>query len=149
VVTIRDIAKRAGVSVATVSRTLREPEAVRPARRERVQQAIEDMNYAPNAIARQLRQRRNEAIIVIVPEIANPFFSGIVQSIENVAHDLGYRVLIGESQGKQERLDHYADMVMTRVADGLILLGSLLPSAVAPCLERAGRPSRWFWRVSG
>lgn len=140
-VTIRDIAKRAGVSVATVSRTLREPEAVRPARRERVQQAIEDMNYAPNAIARQLRQRRNEAIIVIVPEIANPFFSGIVQSIENVAHDLGYRVLIGESQGKQERLDHYADMVMTRVADGLILLGSLLPSAVAACLEEGRPPS--------
>jgi LacI family repressor for deo operon, udp, cdd, tsx, nupC, and nupG len=130
VVTIRDIAKRAGVSVATVSRTLSAPETVRPIKRERVQQAIDEMNYAPNAIARQLRRRRNEAIIVIVPEIANPFFSGIVQSIENVAHDLGYRVLIGETQGKQERLDYYADMVQTRVVDGLILLGSLLPTAV-------------------
>jgi LacI family repressor for deo operon, udp, cdd, tsx, nupC, and nupG len=130
VVTIRDIAKRAGVSVATVSRTLSAPETVREAKREKVQQAIDEMNYAPNAIARQLRRRRNETIIVIVPEIANPFFSGIVQSIENVAHDLGYRVLLGESQGKQERVDYYADMVATRVADGLILLGSLLPSVV-------------------
>ncbi|WP_068093585.1 LacI family DNA-binding transcriptional regulator [Novosphingobium rosa] len=137
-VTIRDIAKRAGVSVATVSRTLREPEAVRPLRRERVQQAIEEMNYAPDAIARQLRRRSNETIIVIVPEIANPFFSGILQSIENVAHDLGYRVLIGETQGKQERLDYYADMVQTRVADGLILLGSLLPRIVTDVLK-AGR----------
>ncbi len=137
-VTIRDIAKRAGVSVATVSRTLREPEAVRPLRRERVQQVIEEMNYAPDAIARQLRRRTNETIIVIVPEIANPFFSGIVQSIENVAHDLGYRVLIGETQGKQERLDYYADMVQTRVADGLILLGSLLPRIVTAGLQ-AGR----------
>jgi LacI family transcriptional regulator, repressor for deo operon, udp, cdd, tsx, nupC, and nupG len=138
-VTIRDIAKRAGVSVATVSRTLREPEAVRPLRRERVQKAIEEMNYAPDAIARQLRRRTNETIIVIVPEIANPFFSGIVQSIENVAHDLGYRVLIGETQGKQERLDHYADMVQTRVADGLILLGSLLPRIVTNGLEAGHR----------
>jgi LacI family repressor for deo operon, udp, cdd, tsx, nupC, and nupG len=135
VVTIRDIAKRAGVSVATVSRTLTTPEAVRPLKRGKVQQAIEEMNYAPNAIARQLRRRRNEAIIVIVPEIANPFFSGIVQSIENVAHDLGYRVLIGETQGKQDRLDYYADMVLTQMADGLILLGSLLPSAVKAELD--------------
>jgi LacI family repressor for deo operon, udp, cdd, tsx, nupC, and nupG len=135
VVTIRDIAKRAGVSVATVSRTLSMPEAVRPKKREAVQKAIDEMNYAPNAIARQLRRRRNEAIIVIVPEIANPFFSGIVQGIENMAHDLGYRVLIGETQGKQERLDYYADMVLTRVVDGLILLGSLLPSAVRADLD--------------
>jgi LacI family repressor for deo operon, udp, cdd, tsx, nupC, and nupG len=135
VVTIRDIAKRAGVSVATVSRTLSAPETVRPIKRERVQQAVAEMNYAPNAIARQLRRRRNEAIIVIVPEIANPFFSGIVQSIENVAHDLGYRVLIGETQGKQERLDYYADMVLMRMADGLILLGSLLPSVVQAGLD--------------
>jgi LacI family repressor for deo operon, udp, cdd, tsx, nupC, and nupG len=135
VVTIRDIAKRAGVSVATVSRTLTTPEAVRPLKRERVQQVVEEMNYVPNANARQLRRRRNEAIIVIVPEIANPFFSGIVQSIENVAHDLGYRVLIGETQGKQERLDYYADMVLTQMADGLILLGSLLPAVVKADLE--------------
>jgi len=140
--TIRDIAKRAGVSVATVSRTMRDPDAVRPEKRERVRQAIEEMNYAPNAIARQLRRQRNEAIIVIVPEIHNPFFSGIVQSIENVAHDLGYRVLIGETQGKQERLDHYAEMVLTRVADGLILLGSLLPSAVVPVAGEAAGESR-------
>jgi len=140
-VTIRDIAKRAGVSVATVSRTLREPEAVRPVRRERVQAAIDEMNYTPDAIARQLRRRSNETIIVIVPEIANPFFSGIVQAIENVAHDLGYRVLIGETQGKQERLDYYADMVQTRVADGLVLLGSLMPRIVTNALENGSRES--------
>jgi LacI family repressor for deo operon, udp, cdd, tsx, nupC, and nupG len=76
----------AGVSVATVSRTC-EPETVRPAKRDAVNQAIEEMKYVPNAIAQQLRRPRHEAIIVIVPAIANPFFSGIVQSIENVAHD--------------------------------------------------------------
>lgn len=139
--TIRDIAKRAGVSTATVSRAMREPDAVRPVKLERVRKAIEEMNYAPNDIARQLRRQANETIIVIVPEIANPFFSGIVQSIENVALDLKYRVLIGETQGKQERLDHYADMVSARIADGLILLGSMLPSAVAAEMATRSSPS--------
>lgn len=139
--TIRDIAKRAGVSVATVSRTLSDPETVRLATRERVLLAIEQMKYTPNAIARQLRRRRNETVIVIVPQIANPFFSGIVQSIENVAMQLGYRVLLGETQGNQERLDHYADMVLTRVADGLILLGSLLPGVVRASMEAHHAPT--------
>ncbi len=139
--TIRDIAKRAGVSVATVSRTLSDPETVRLATRERVLLAIEEMKYTPNAIARQLRRRRNETVIVIVPQIANPFFSGIVQSIENVAMELGYRVLLGETQGNQERLDHYADMVLTRVADGLILLGSLLPGVVRASMEANQAPA--------
>lgn len=141
VATIRDIAKRAGVSVATVSRTLSDPQAVRPVTRERVLLAIDEMKYTPNAIARQLRRRRNETVIVIVPQIANPFFSGIVQSIENVAMELGYRVLLGETQGNQERLDHYADMVLTRVADGLILLGSLLPGVVRASIEEGLAPA--------
>lgn len=138
-VTIREVAERAGVSVATVSRTIHDPEAVRPAKRERVRAAIEQLGYAPNAIARQLRQPKADAIIVIVPEIANPFYSGIIQSIENVAHELGYRVLIGETQGRQDRLDSYADMVLTRAANGLILLGSLLPSVVRDSVA-AGQP---------
>jgi LacI family transcriptional regulator, repressor for deo operon, udp, cdd, tsx, nupC, and nupG len=138
--TIHDIARHAGVSVATVSRTLHDPGAVRPAKREKVLLAVSELNYTPNAIARQLRRPRAETIIVIVPEIANPFFSGIIQSIENAAHELGYRVLIGESQARQDRLDYYADMVLTRVANGLILLGSLLPTVVRASFDAGNAP---------
>jgi LacI family repressor for deo operon, udp, cdd, tsx, nupC, and nupG len=140
-VTIRDIARQAGVSVATVSRTLSEPDAVRAETRARVQEAVSAMNYTPNAIARQLRRQRKETIIVIVPDISNPFFSGIVKGIENLAHDMGYRVLLGETQGKQERLDYYADLVLTRIADGLILLGSLLPTMVQASVAAGQAPS--------
>lgn len=139
-VTIREVAKRAGVSVATVSRTIHDPDAVRPAKRDRVREAIGELNYTPNAIASQLRRPRADAIIVIVPEIANPFFSGIIQSIENVAQELGYRVLIGETQGRQDRLDYYADMVLTQAANGLILLGSLLPGVVRESLAAGQQP---------
>lgn len=133
--TIRDIAERAGVSVATVSRASSHPHLLRPKTLERVRQAIADLDYSPNAIARHLRRRRSETVIVIVPQIENPFFSTIVQGIENIAHANGFRVLLGETQHNQARLDHYAAMVSARAGDGLILLGSLLPTAVKANLD--------------
>jgi len=135
VATISEIAARAGVSVATVSRTFSHSHLVRPQTLEKVRKAVDELGYRPNAIARHLRRRRNETVIVIVPEIQNTFFSGIIQGIENVAHDHGFKILLGETRGDQGRLDHYADMVSTRVADGLILLGSLLPTAVADAIR--------------
>lgn len=137
--TIHDIAKFAGVSLATVSRVLREPEKVTPARRHKVREAIAHFNYVPNALAQQLRRPRFSTILVIIPEISNLFFAEALKNIENVAHELGCRVLIGETQRKQERLDHYIDLMSTRAADGLILFGSLLPSALRASLD-AGLP---------
>ncbi|GFM31262.1 LacI family DNA-binding transcriptional regulator [Novosphingobium sp. PY1] len=139
--TIIDIARRAGVSVATVSRTFSHPDKVRSGTREKVRKAVAELDYSPNALARSLRQMRSGTVIVIVPSIQNTFFSGIVQGVENVAHDNGFRVLLGETQGRQERLDYYAAMVSSRVADGLILLGSLLPGEVTERMkEGAGLP---------
>lgn len=136
--TIIDIAKHAGVSVATVSRTFNHPAKVHPKTLEKVQRGIAELGYSRNALARGLRQMRSQTVIVIVPQIQNPFFSGVVQGIENIAHDNDFKVLIGETQEKQERLDYYAAMVASRFADGLILLGSLLPSEVASALHGGG-----------
>lgn len=137
--TIHDIAKFAGVSLATVSRVLREPDKVTPARRARVREAIAHFNYVPNAVAQQLRRPRFRTILVIIPEISNLFFAEALKNIENVAHELGCRILIGETQRNQDRLDHYVDLVTSRMADGLILFGSLVPSVLRACLE-AGLP---------
>lgn len=137
--TIHDIAKFAGVSLATVSRVLREPEKVTPARRSRVREAIAHFNYVPNAMAQQLRRPGFRTILVIIPEISNLFFAEALKNIENVAHQLGCRVLIGETQRKQERLDHYVELVTSRVADGLILFGSLWPSVLRDSFD-AGSP---------
>lgn len=138
--TISEIAAHAGVSVATVSRTFSHPHLVRPHTLDKVRQAIDELGYRPNAIARHLRRKRNETVIVIVPQIQNTFFSGIIQGIENVAHDHGFKILLGETRDDQRRLDHYADMVSMRIAEGLILLGSLLPTAVNAAI-REQRPS--------
>ena len=126
--TIRDVARVAKVSVATVSRALASPDTVRAATREMVENAIRKTGYRPNALASRLRRQKSDSIVVVVPSIHNPFFSNVIRGIENLAHLSGYKVLLGESQGNQERLDSYASMLARKEADGLILLGALLPS---------------------
>ncbi len=126
--TIRDVARIAKVSVATVSRALASPDTVRAATREKVESAIRKSGYRPNALASRLRRQKSDSIVVVVPSIHNPFFSNVIRGIENLAHLSGYKVLLGESQGNQERLDSYASMLARKEADGLILLGALLPS---------------------
>ena len=72
--TIKDVANAAGVSVATISRVLSNPDLVKPATKEHVLQIIKEMNYQPNVLARQLRTQTTRAVIVIVPNIENSFF---------------------------------------------------------------------------
>jgi LacI family repressor for deo operon, udp, cdd, tsx, nupC, and nupG len=139
VANIKDIAKLAGVSTATVSRTLAMPDVVAPETRARVEAAVRKLDYKPNALASSLRRRRTENIVVVVPDIHNPFFSGVVQGIEHVAHGHGHKVLLGESQNNQQRLDSYAAMLGSKEADGLILLGALLPTSIERAVA-AGEP---------
>ena len=138
---IRDIAKLAGVSTATVSRTLATPEVVMPETRAKVEAAVRELDYRPNALASNLRKRRTQNIVVVVPYIHNPFFSGVVQGIEHVAHGHGHKVLLGESQNNQQRLDTYADMLESKEADGLILLGALLPTSIARAVDAGEVPA--------
>lgn len=125
---IKDIAKEAGVSIATVSRALTRPEAVRPGTIEKVQRAIERLHYTPNAMASSLRRQRSEIVVVVVPDIHNPFYSGIVQGIGNLAMEEGYQILLGETKNQQARMDRYAAMLQRKQADGLIIIGSMLPT---------------------
>lgn len=127
---IKDIAALAGVSAATVSRAVSRPELVRKATIDRVNDAIDKLGYRPNLTASRLRSKRSRNILVAVPDIHNPFFSGIVRGIENVAQAAGFDVLLGDTRSEQERIDRYADMIQSREADGLILLGALLPRSL-------------------
>ena len=127
--TIYTVAKRAGVSTATVSRVLSRPQVVAPATRSRVLQAVEDLGYAPNSAARHLRTLRSRKLLVTVPDITNPFFAPILQGIEDAAHRDGYAVLLGDTQHDETREERYAMMLKRKEADGLIFLGHRLPPA--------------------
>src|SRR6266496_209738 len=83
--TIYEVARRAGVSTATVSRVLSQPQVVSPATRRRVMNAVDRLGYTPNAAAKNLRTLKTGKLLVTVPDISNPFFSLILQGIEDAA----------------------------------------------------------------
>ena len=124
---IYEVAKRAGVSTATVSRVLSRPQVVSPETRERVLHAVKAMAYAPNSAAKNLRTLRSGKLLVTVPDISNPFFSLILQGIEDAAQREGHAVLLGDTQHDEQREERYALMLQRKEADGLIFLGHRLP----------------------
>src|SRR3954469_1982750 len=126
---IYEVAKRAGVSTATVSRVLSQPGMVTPGTRRKVMQAVEFLDYAPNSAAKNLRTLRTGKLLVTVPDISNPFFSLILQGIEDAAQREGHSVLFGDTQHDENREDRYALMLQRKEADGLIFLGHRLPKS--------------------
>src|SRR5438105_7754079 len=136
---IYEVARRAGVSTATVSRVLSQPDVVSPSTRSRVLRAVERLGYEPNAAAKNLRTLRTAKLLVTVPDISNPFFALILRGIEDAAQREGYSVLLGDAQHDEDREERYALMLKRKEADGLIVLGHRLPGAAA-ALVRAMAP---------
>jgi LacI family transcriptional regulator, repressor for deo operon, udp, cdd, tsx, nupC, and nupG len=132
---IREVAKRAGVSTATVSRVLSRPDVVSPDTRMRVLKAVERLGYAPNFAAKNLRTLKSRKLLVTVPDISNPFFALILQGIEDCAQKNGYAVLVGDTQHDERREERYAIMLKQKEADGLIFLGHRLPKVAASVVQ--------------
>jgi LacI family repressor for deo operon, udp, cdd, tsx, nupC, and nupG len=129
--TIRDVAELAGVSTATVSRTLATPQQVSSEMRRKVLRAIRQSGYVPNLLARNLRRLESRTTLVLVPDIANPFFAEIIRGIEEVAHRNSYSVILGDTQRRARRERAYSEMLLSRQADGLILLTGRVPALLA------------------
>src|SRR5262245_49206470 len=132
---IYEVAKRAGVSTATVSRVLSQPDVVTPATRRRVLRAVAHLGYEPNSAAKNLRTLKTGKLLVTVPDISNPFFSLILQGIEESAQREDYSVLLGDTQHDDKREDRYALMLKRKEADGLIFLGHRLPRTAAELIR--------------
>jgi LacI family repressor for deo operon, udp, cdd, tsx, nupC, and nupG len=119
---IREVAQAAGVSVATVSRALTNPEKVSEESLKKVHDAIKVVGYRPNLLARSFRAAKSFSVVVLVPDITNPFFSQVIQAIEDRAQQKGYAVLLGDTRETSKREQEYVNRVETRLADGVIQL---------------------------
>lgn len=139
--TILDVAAAAEVSTATVSRVLSNPEKVTETTRRRVLKAVRQLGYSPNAAAKSLRTLSTRKLLVTVPDIANPFFSLIIQGIEEAALREGYAVVLGDTHNDPAREERYGEMLLRREADGLIFLGHSLSKAARALMQprRKGR----------
>lgn len=129
-VNIKQVADELGVSPATVSRALSHPQLLRAETRERVLEAIDRLGYQPNLIARDLRLRESRLVFVVVPSLS-PFFLEVFRGVERGARESGYAVLMGHSERDPEREQLFLDQVASRRADGVILVTSAEPGAMA------------------
>ncbi|MCE7071482.1 LacI family transcriptional regulator [Dyadobacter sp. CY327] len=120
-ITIKDIAKALGLSTSTVSRALRNSYEINPETKKLVMEYAERMNYRPNPIALSLRDSKSKSIGVIIPEIANHFFSQLINGIESIAYNLGYHVVIFQSHESYEREVANTNYLVSRKVDGLLI----------------------------
>ncbi len=119
--TIRDVARRARVSTATVSATLNNTAYVSPDLKARVHAAVESLGYAPSGIAKSLKTGKTRLIALVVSDISNPFFTELVDAVESAAFDWGYSLIVGNSDEKFERERHHLNLIRTQRCDGMIL----------------------------
>ena len=124
--TIADVARRARVSTATVSRVLAGHGRARQETRDRVFAAARDLGYRPSGVARSLRQRATRTLGLIVTDIENPFFPQLVRAVEDAAHDRGYAILLCNAADDPERESGYLDLLVDRWVDGVIIAASSL-----------------------
>jgi LacI family transcriptional regulator, fructose operon transcriptional repressor len=117
---IKDVAKAAGVSTATVSRVLANNAPIKPETRERVLKAVADLNYRPNLIARSLRVQKSAKIGLVVSDIRNPFFTAIGRAVEDVAHEQGYSVLMCNTDEDPDKEELYLRLLYDENVAGVI-----------------------------
>lgn len=147
--TIKDIAKALGLSTSTVSRALRDSHEISPDTKKLVLEYAEKINYHPNPIALSLKERRSRTIGVIVCEIANSFFSQVINGIESIAYKSGYNVIIAQSRESFDREILNLQYLTSRSVDGLIISVSTETTdfSYLKDLHQKGMPIVFFDRI--
>ena len=139
-VTMKDVARRAGVSVTTVSHVINETRFVSEELRARVYQAMRELNYRPNAIARSLRRKRTHTIGMIVPDISYPFLAEVARGVEDRGFELGYNVILCDSDGDLKREGDYIELLLERKVDGIVFVAAGESSGHVQALIEQGVP---------
>lgn len=120
-ITIKDIARELGISPSTVSRALKDHPDISVATKKAVNELADKLNYQPNTVALNLRQRKTNTIGVIIPEIVHFFFSTVISGIEDVAYEAGYNVILAQSNESVEREKSDIKALFNSRVDGLLL----------------------------
>jgi DNA-binding LacI/PurR family transcriptional regulator len=123
-VNITDVAKKAGVSISTVSRVLNNAgHQVKPETRERVLEAVRELGFRPNDLARGLLLKKSRTIGLIIPDISNPYYPELSLGVEATASEHGYAVIFCNTSRRADKLEHYVDVLLQKRADGIIIAG--------------------------
>ncbi|HHW12843.1 MAG TPA: LacI family transcriptional regulator [Firmicutes bacterium] len=121
-VTIKDVAKKAGVSISTASLVINNKAGVSERLRAKVLAAIEELDYRPNGMARALKSKKSKVLGLIIPDIVNPFFPLVVRGVEAAALRYGYSLILGNTDGKLEEEARYLELFVEKCVDGIIFI---------------------------
>jgi LacI family transcriptional regulator len=139
-ITVKDVARHAGVSVTTVSHVVNETRFVSEAARSRVQAAIAELKYVPSAVARSLKANRTLTIGVMLPNSSNPYFAEIVRGVEDACFEAGFNVILCNTDDDPHRQGQYVRLLSEKQVDGLIVLSSGGDDELGEHLRDAGMP---------
>ncbi len=120
-VRLKDIAERAGVSIMTVSKVLRDARDISAATKARVRKLAEEMGYVPDSVAQGLRSRRSRVFGIVISAVTNPVFARVLMAIEERAHEIGYDVILAHSLNLPEREESVIRRLLARRVDGLFI----------------------------
>ncbi|MDB4894554.1 MAG: transcriptional regulator, LacI family, partial [Firmicutes bacterium] len=142
-VTLRDVARRAGVDVSTVSRVVRGERnfSVRAETRERILQVAAELDYRPNGIARSLKSSFTRTLGMLIPDITNPIFPAIYKGVEDTARQLGYSVILVNTGTRSQEEDPNIALLREKRVDGFILATAFTADALIERLERDRYPA--------
>ena len=138
--TLNDVAERAGVSKSTVSNVIRGAALVAEATRTRVERAIAETGYHPNAIARSLKARTSTALGIVVPDLTNPFYAQLAVGVERAASALGYAVLTAHTECLPDTEAEAGRALIERRVDGVVIGGMSTGSSLPRTLLDGGIP---------
>ncbi len=140
-VTIYDVAREAGVSMATVSRVVNGNANVKPATKEKVQAVIDKLNYRPNAIARGLASRKTTTVGLVVPDITNQYFAELARGIDDVAKMYNYQIILAGADESNQEGAEVLDNLLGKQVDGIIFIGNQLSDKVRERLASVDMPT--------
>ena len=143
--TLEDVARRAGVSTATVSRCLNEPARVTDATRERVTDAVAALGYSPNFGARALAARRTRTIGAVIPTMEHAIFARALQAFQEALQAKGFTLLVASSSYQPDLEEEQIRALVARGAEGLLLVGHDRPERVYEFLEMQNVPALIAW----
>lgn len=139
-VTIYDVAREAGVSMATASRVVNNNPNVKPATREKVSAVIKRLKYRPNAVARGLASKRTTTIGVIIPDVTNLYFSTLARGIDDIASMYKYNIILANSDGDKEKEVKVFQTLLAQQVDGVIFMGHNISEAMRDEIDRTDTP---------
>ncbi len=139
-VSIIDVAKRAGVSPATVSRVLNKTANVSPELRERVLSAVSELNYVPDPFAHGMRTKRTRSIGLIISDITNPFFPELARGVEDYVSSVGYSLILCNTDARPENEKRYVELLLNKGIDGLMFTSLRIGEEVIRSLLNDGIP---------